>query len=71
LKNDPLVPKHLENLKELGKSALAQESHTGTQLVSPATGCEKKKKIPLEQGGVDKTGHIHTQAQHHKVTMCR
>ena len=28
----------------LAKGVLAQESHTGTWLVSPATGCEKKKK---------------------------
>ena len=33
-----------------GKGAPAQESCTGTWLVSPATGCQKKKKTPLEQG---------------------
>ena len=32
------------------KGALAQESRTSTQLFSPATGCEKKKKTSLEQG---------------------
>jgi len=31
------------------KGAPARESCTGTQLVSPAKGCEKKRK-PLEQG---------------------
>ena len=32
------------------KGALAQESHTGTQLVSPASACEKNKWTPPEQG---------------------
>ena len=32
------------------KGAPAQESRIGTWLVSPATGCQKKKKTPLEQG---------------------
>ena len=32
------------------KGAPAQESRTGTRLVSPALGYEKKKWTPLEQG---------------------
>ena len=32
------------------KGALARESHTGTRLVSPATGCQKKKKDNSEAG---------------------
>ena len=38
------------------KGALAQESHTSTQLVSPATGCQKKKKI-----------HLWSRASEHKI----
>ena len=34
----------------ISKGAPARESRTGTRLVSPATGCQKKKKTPLEQG---------------------
>ena len=30
----------------IGKGAPARETRTGTRLVSPATGCEKKKSTP-------------------------
>ena len=35
---------------ESTKGAPARESRTGTRLVSPAPGCEKKKRIPLVKG---------------------
>ena len=37
-------------LKHGYKGAPARESRTGSQLVSPALGYEKKKWTPLEQG---------------------
>ena len=42
--------KILRKKADMGKGAPAQESHTNTRLVSPATGCKKKKKTPLQQG---------------------
>ena len=48
-----------ENVDPSTKGAPAWESRTSTPLVSPATGCEKKKKMSLEQGLGMKNCHRH------------
>ena len=48
--DDYYISDSTKALNVLCKGAPARESRTGTRLVSPATGCQKKKKTTLEQG---------------------
>jgi len=57
-----MQPNELTILKDtMSKGVPARESRTGTQLVSPAAGCEKKKKKK----------HLGNRASEHQIEYIR
>jgi len=65
--NCPKMPKFLGMSRQLREVAETKISAGPSRVMGPAELIEMVQYIT----GVDKTRHIHTQAQRHKVTMCR
>ena len=61
------MPKFLGMSRQLREVAETKISAGPSRVMGPAELIEMVQYIT----GVDKTRHIHTQAQRHKVTMCR